>query len=248
MQASNILTMVFLSSAILCAASTNPCSVYIRAQLQCFSDGNLYIDQCYANLAKPGLKLIFDCGFPIDEEKCKATCQELIKPCPQYFVPQGSCFSNGEVYTDDCYAHKVDPTLKEIFKCPTPFNQEECTKQCKVQNQPCPLYFMAQGYCYNNGKVYTDDCYAHKEDSSLVSLFKCSLPFKGVKCEKQCQCFTKCPISKTDLPVCGVSGTLYPNLCRIQCVKEPIKFRCTLVDYSLGICARRCSSQASATA
>ena len=52
------------------------CPVYVREQLQCGSDGNLYIDECRANCVDPEIKILFDCGYPVKEEECRERCKD----------------------------------------------------------------------------------------------------------------------------------------------------------------------------
>ena len=127
-----LLSTIIFALATCMAVDLKPqCPVYIRAQAICFSNGKLYTDQCYADQDQPGLTPRYDCGFPVDFEGCAKKCKIAVAPCPLYFAPQGYCYNNGKVYTDDCYAHKVDPTLFALFKCPSPFKSKVCSYICR---------------------------------------------------------------------------------------------------------------------
>lgn len=56
---------------ILCASE---CPLYVRFQLQCFSDGNLYTDNCYADCVNSSLRFRFDCGYPVRATACYEQC------------------------------------------------------------------------------------------------------------------------------------------------------------------------------
>ena len=133
------LALCLSANAVLLSGPIVPirCPVYIREQAICFSDGNLYTDQCRADQFQPGLKPLFDCGFPVNREACAAKCKATVAVCPKYIAAQGFCYNNGQVYTDDCYAHKVNASLYSLFQCPTPFKGTLCNYICTyyVRNQ-----------------------------------------------------------------------------------------------------------------
>ena len=193
--------------------------------------------------------------------------------CPQYFAAQGICATDGNIYTDECYAKCHDPELKTLFKCATPFtdkNKQACDEKCKNATsedsesdsqcekpapQPsceskCPIYIKFNLICASNGKTYMDLCRAHCLDKSLTELFNCSLMNPG-ECETKCiaavecnQCKDKCPVYKRRNRICASDGKLYVDECQAQCENSSLAEVFNCGKLTDGECRKQCGPKA----
>lgn len=74
-----------------------------------------------------------DCFVPDDlvPDSNSGSCEQK---CPQYFVAQSICASDGNLYMDLCRAKCKDQSLSLVFTCTIPLTQteaESCAKRCK---------------------------------------------------------------------------------------------------------------------
>ena len=149
--------------------------------------------------------------------------------CPQYFVRQTICASDGNLYTDECRAKCTNSRNYELFNCENR-SDAECTPICRngaaklACDAQCPQYFREQLQCASNGRLYTDQCRARCELSTLTILFDCGFPINRTECQTRCtnQLSTgnnRCPqcANQPVARVCGANGTVYDNSCLATC-------------------------------
>jgi hypothetical protein len=141
------------------------CPVYIQAQGMCFSDGNLYTDQCRADCAKSNLKQLFTCKFPFNAEEafiCETECrkeaseakvhEQCIAKCPSCESKNSFCGSDGKMYKSECHARCWDNNLTELFTCKHE-SEAECDVKCKAKadelicNKLCPIFKKKNTIC-----------------------------------------------------------------------------------------------------
>lgn len=216
------------------------CPVYIQAQGVCFSDGNIYTDECRAQCADKSLKSVSKCRFPFnasEAKRCDEECkQKCVNHCPVYIKAQSICASDGSIYVDECQAKCSNHKLKEVFNCGH-LNASQCAEKCEKTVKgdtcvsKCPIYKKSQQICASNGLLYIDECRAQCEDSTLVQLFNCDSKKEGA-CKRECRteakiftCQSQCPrLGRRLMYWCADDGKVYDDLCKAQCIDKHIDF------------------------
>ena len=166
------------------------CPIYIRQQLVCGSDGNLYIDDCRAKCKDPKIEILFDCGYPVNEKECSEKCQNEIDDsenvCPhcenEPYKPV--CGLDGVIYDGKCLAgciagdlfYELNTAVDENAKtlCTNYYEASLCQKTCSRQDN--------ESVCASDGYVYANRCVARCADLSVINY--CEVDVR--KCFEEC--------------------------------------------------------------
>ena len=144
--------------------------------------------------------------------------------CPVSEVDESGCFSDGNVYQNDCIAHCNNKEVVFDFsctllegedcksKCQQTYANRECKKECKRIEEGFTIY------CYRDVTLNVDECRAKCDGSDSLPVFDCyQIGFK-FNCWSKCNNYigtlfsSKCPQSSNSY-VCGRDGLVYPSEC-----------------------------------
>lgn len=166
------------------------CPVYIRFTLGCGSDGNLYTDECRAKCKDPSLSLLFDCGYPVDQEACSEKCtnynQNPNKKCPQCENDpiKRVCGYDGNLYDNACqskcnsggnfYEVLTSPDGKTRIQCKNYYDTYVCQSNCNGYGK--------KPVCASDGYIYINSCVTKCANLEVINYCGNNIV----------NCFTKC--------------------------------------------------------
>lgn len=139
------------------------CRKRLGDRMACYSNGSLYINQCYADCAQKSLTKLFICKSTKNHSICQDRCHNSLNDCPKcYNEPRKEvCGLDGRLYKNECQAacksggifYEIEnphaPRVKH--RCERNFHISQCVKQCDSQGLPV---------CTTIGIVYENSCVA----------------------------------------------------------------------------------------
>lgn len=266
-----ILIMISLVKITLADTCTQECDKirFIRYQLLCYSNGKVYQSDCHAKCARPYLTKAFDCGLNPDFNECSERCKDHVfgnsngnceNSCPKYFAPQMYCFSDGNLYVDECQAHCFDKRLRSVFKCKADRRGsfDRCRRKCKRKGVfPTPPVMppikppifsncSKKGWvCSYEGNIYPSECILNATSTDELR-YRCNQNgFNNPrKCQKICDrfrndsCLQNC-FENEEEAACFNDGKIYRDRCVPRCDGLELYKPCR---DGLKVCRRGCKN------
>ncbi|KAK7043285.1 hypothetical protein SK128_013060 [Halocaridina rubra] len=202
-----------------CECNTIPCPGPETCTLDnspvCGSDGSLYSNECFLNVAACFNKKLKKAPNP-------KSCQVCPNKCPTNYLP--ICGNDGVLYDNICELQAVACTTSGLAEATDPSTcQAICPDFCSTDYNPV---------CASNGMAFSNPCefqrYVCKVDSSVTLSLDPSI------------CGDLCPTCPTQAdPVCGSDGVTYLNECSLKSVAKPCGKQDISVSYTRP-CSRDC--------